>query len=155
MKISQKNMQDLARQYSEWKGYQVQTALIIGPAKDGVHDYELGLIAFHAEQNHVAQIEILISDQPWGEQKVWFNERFDLGRTYIFTEVFPELTWRTELFQIAILAESPTEQILGAKVFTADELIRKIRHEIDYDAATGGLGDNFERFELLGFLRRH
>ena len=58
------------------------------------------------------------------------KKKFQSGREFIYTDVFPWLSSETPLELIAILTTSSKKELCGGKVVSIDEFIAKIRNEI-------------------------
>ena len=65
-----------------------------------------------------------------GERR--FAKKFEAGRKYIFTEVFPWLSPETPLRQYCVLVRHPRNRssLAGGTIISIDELMRCIKDEI-------------------------
>lgn len=144
------HLESLIHEYLEWRGYLVRRNTKVGRLKHGGWSMELDLIAFHPVSKDLVHYEPSIDAHSWAKREQRFKKKFDAGRKYLFSEIFPWLPPDTPLRQIAVLVNRPaTRQILsGGTIVGLDELVTEIRAEV---AKCGLMSSNAipETFPLL------
>lgn len=124
------HLEKLIYQYYEWKGYIVRSNIKVGRLDLGGWEGELDIVAYHPETKHLIHIEPSIDAHSWVKREERFRKKFDCGIKYISTEVFPWVRKKTEIDQIAVLPVSTRKELAGGKVISIDELVAKIKQEV-------------------------
>lgn len=123
-------LENLTRQYYEWKGYIVKTNVKVGRLAHGGWSGELDVIAYHPQKNHLLHIEPSTDAHSWNKREDRFEKKFNSGRKHIHKDIFPWLDKETKLEQIAILKTSTRKELCGRKIISIDEFVSKICKEI-------------------------
>ena len=124
------HLEKLTRQYYDWKGYLVKGNIKVGRLPHGGWAGELDVVAYNPQTEHLVHVEPSIDADSWSKRDIRFEKKFQSGREFIYTDVFPWLSSETPLEQIAILTTSSKKELCGGKVVSIDEFIAKIRNEI-------------------------
>lgn len=142
------HLEKLIRQYYEWKGYIVRGNVKVGRLPHGGWAGELDIVAYHPETEHLVHIEPSIDALPWAKREERFRKKFNTGRAYICTEVFPWLSSETRIEQLAVLPTSSRATLGGGKVVSIDEFVEALKRKI---AKLGRMATNAipEEYDLL------
>ena len=124
------HLEQLTRQYYDWKGYLVKGNIKVGRLSHGGWAGGLDVVAYHPQKNHLVHIEPSIDADSWEKREKRFNKKFKMGKEYIYRDVFPWLSSDTQLEQIAILVTSSRKELCGGIVISLDEFIKQIKDEI-------------------------
>ena len=103
------HLEKLTRQYYDWKGYLVKGNIKVGRLPHGGWAGELDVVAYNPQTEHLVHVEPSIDADSWSKREIRFEKKFQSGREFIYTDVFPWLSSETPLEQIAILTTSSTE----------------------------------------------
>ncbi len=142
------HLEKLLKQYYEWKGYIVKSNVRVGKLPRGGWAGELDIIAYHPTTDHLIHLEPSIDANTWKKREEKFTRKFDAGKKYIYTEVFPWLEPVLPLEQVAVLPTPSNRVIGGGSILSIDEFMKKIRNSI---AKEGTMGKNAipEEYDLL------
>lgn len=145
------HLETIIKEYCERKNYIVKNNIKVGRRKLGGWDMELDIIAYNPNTKDLLHIEPSIDDDSWEKREKRIKKKFDLGRKYIYTDIFPWLNEKDiNINQIAILINHPKEknELAGAKIIGIDEFIYKVKLDI---IKTGKMSNNAisEIFPLL------
>lgn len=123
------HLEELLAEYYEWQGHVVKCYAQVGKRPLGGWEMELDVVAYDPRANRVLHIEPSLDANSWDVRESRFAKKFEAGRKYIFTDLFPWLPPVTPLSQRAILvsAGSPRRTLAGAEVQTVDELVAEVR----------------------------
>ena len=126
------HLEELLSQYFEWKGYIVKRNVLVGRRKNGGWECELDIVAYHPQSEVLLHLEPSLDAHPWPKREIRYKKKFSAGRKYIFKDVFPWLSRKTQLRQIAIFVRSrPSASIAGGEIKTVDEMVGIIRRDIE------------------------
>jgi len=144
------HLEDLLCEYYDWQGYIVRRNIKVGRLSHGGWEGELDIVAYHPKSRDLLHLEPSIDALPWHKREERFAKKFRAGRRFIFTEVFPWLSRKTSLTQIAVLISRSADRatIGGGRLVTIDEITKQIREEI---AARGRMATSAipEQYGLL------
>ena len=142
------HLENLVKQFYEWRGYIVSNNVKVGKLKHGGWEMELDIVAYDPKTLTLVQIEPSTDAHSWSTREARFRKKFEAGRKYICKDVFPWVQPNTAIEQIAVLISSGRRELAGGKVITIDELMKTIRDEI---AQVGIMGKHAipEHFDLL------
>jgi len=126
------HLENLTRQYYDWKGYLVKGNVKVGRLPHGGWAGELDIVAYHPQTEHLVHIEPSIDADSWKKREQRFEKKFRFGREYIYKDVFPWLSPQTPLEQIAMLITASRKKLCGANVISIDEFMNKIKVEIQH-----------------------
>jgi hypothetical protein len=90
------------------------------------------IVAYHPVKNHLLQVEPSIDPHTWEKREARFRKKFDAGRKYIISEIFPWLPHNKRFEQWAVLYASSRNhaEVGGGKVVPIWDLYRKIARDI-------------------------
>ena len=143
------HLETLIRQYYEWKGYIVRGNITLGRLSHGGCAGELDIVAYHPQTKHLLHIEPSLDAHPWKKREKRFKKKFDFGKQYICSDVFPWLDKKTPIEQIAVLNRSRRgNKLAGGRVVTIDEFMHEVKNKI---AKQGRMARNAipEEYDLL------
>ncbi len=142
------HLENLIRQYYEWKGYIVRSNIKVGRLSHGGWEGELDVVAFHPETRHLIHLEPSIDSNTWEKRKVRFSKKFKSGKKYICKEVFSWLPRDSKIEQVAVLINSNQKKLAGGEVVSIDEFVQKVISSIE---KMGKMNKNAipEHFDLL------
>jgi len=126
------HLESLISEYYDWKGYLLKRNINVGKRQRGGYDMELDIVAYNPETKHLVHIEPSLDAYGWEKRIARYRKKFEAGKDYIFTEVFPWLDKTTPLEQIAVPTRHPKgrHEIGGGKIKSVDEFICQIRNEV-------------------------
>ena len=122
------HLEELIRQYYEWRGYVVRSNVKVGRLTHGGWSGELDIVAYHPQTEHLIHLEPSIDANSWDIREKRFKKQFAAGREYIGSEVFPWVAKSTPVEQVAVLITSSRTALAGGRVWSIDELIKEIRN---------------------------
>lgn len=142
------HLEKLTRQYYDWKGYLVKGNVKVGRLPHGGWAGELDIVAYHPETKHLIHVEPSIDAHSWKKREQRFKKKFQVGRKYIYKDVFPWLTPSTPIDKIAILITSTREKLCGATVYSIDDFMKMVKDDV---SEQGIMGKNAipEEYDLL------
>jgi hypothetical protein len=93
---------------------------------------ELDVVAYQPIENRILHVEPSLDADSWEKRERRFIKKFEAGRKYIFSELFPWLPVETPLQQRAILisAAATRRTLAGAEVVTVDEFMAEVRETV-------------------------
>jgi len=124
------HLEKLISQYYEWQGYIVRSNIRVGRLAHGGWEGELDIVAYHPESKHLIHLEPSIDAHSWATREKRFRKKFTAGQKYIPTEVFPWVKKNTKIEQVAVLITSSRPLLAGGTVISIDELVAKIKREV-------------------------
>ena len=142
------HLENLIRQYYEWKGYIVRSNIKVGRLSHGGWEGELDVVAFHPETKHLIHLEPSIDANTWEKRKERFSKKFKAGKKYICKEVFTWLPSDMPIEQVAVLITSTHKKLGGGEVISIDEFAQKVISDVE---TQGKMRKNAipEHFDLL------
>ena len=123
------HLEDLLFQWYDWRGFIVKRNTKVGKLGHGGWEGELDLVAYHPQTRELLHVEPSIDAHSWAMRESRFAKKFESGRKYIFTEVFPWLTSTTPLQQIAVLVSRGRHhaKLASGDIVTVDEVVKQIK----------------------------
>ena len=117
----------------------------------GGYECELDVVAYHPQTEHLLHVEPSLDADPWATREERFKKKFDAGRRYIKSSVFPWLARsKVPIEQVALLIASAKNhvEVGGGRVVNVDEFMSQMREKI---SAHGVMSANaiHEQFDLL------
>lgn len=120
-------LEQLVTEWYEYKGYFVRRDLWVGLAPDGSYECELDVVAYHAEDNHLVQVEILRDALSWESREDHFRTKFDAGRKYLHRVVAASPPPTLEQIALIALEERARRRaIAGARIIWIPDLLAEI-----------------------------
>jgi len=86
------HLEQLLFEYYEWNGFIVKSNVFVGKRSGGGWEGEIDIACYNPYTNELLQFEPSLDAQPWVKREKRFSKKFEVGRQYIKTEVFPWLT---------------------------------------------------------------
>ena len=125
-------LEQFVAEYLGWKGYLVRQNIKVGPLGHGGWEMELDVVGFHPSTQDLVHYEPSIDALNWAAREKRYKKKFDAGRNYIRTDVFPWVSKEIPLRQIAVFQNCThgNREIAGGEVITIDELFSQVRSEI-------------------------
>ena len=124
------HLEKLIRQYYEWQGYVVRGNVKVGKLSHGGWAGELDIVAYNPETKHLVHLEPSIDAHPWPKREERFRKKFRSGKKFIYKEVFPWLSAKTVIDQIAVLITSSRSKVGGGKVISIDDFMKEVKGKI-------------------------
>jgi hypothetical protein len=144
------HLEQLVAEWLEFNGYFVRRNVKVGKLSRGGFEGELDIVAYHPVKNHLFQIEPSIDAHTWEKREKRFRKKFDAGRSYIISKIFPWLPHNKTFDQWAVLWGSDKNHptVGGGKVVPIWTLYKMIVKDV---LAVGYPGGNAipEQFPLL------
>lgn len=144
------HLEQLISEWLELKGYFVRRNVKVGKLPPGGYEGELDIVAYHPIENHLLQIEPSIDAHTWVKRQERFQKKFNAGRKYIISEIFPWLPHNKRFEQWAVIwaSDKNHKEVGGGKVIPIWALYRMIARDI---FAIGNPAGNAisEQFPLL------
>jgi hypothetical protein len=148
------HLEMLVAEYLDWQGFLVMKNRKVGRLKHGGWEMELDIIGYHPKSNALVHYEPSIDATAWEKRESRYIKKFEAGRKYILTELFPWLEPAPKLKQFAVFITHPKNrhQIAGGTIISVDELMAEIRTKV---VACGVMGKNAipEQYPLLRTLQ--
>lgn len=124
------HLENLLDEWYEWRGYLVRRNVMVGPRHNGGYEGELDIIAFNPQSGHLIHVEASLDADSWEKRKARFEKKFERGRRFVRTTIFPWLDQSVELEQIALLPARRPSGLAGAKVVAVDDFMKQVRDAI-------------------------
>jgi hypothetical protein len=144
------HLETLISQYYDWKGWVVRKNVKVGKRPKGGWEGELDVVVYDPKSGRVIHYEPSTDASSWTDREIKYKRKFDMGRRYIFKDIFPWLKPGFNLEQIAVFFRVPTDRktFQGGKAISIDELVKTIRDDIE---KLGRIGQNAipEQYDLL------
>lgn len=145
------HLERLIAQYYAWQGYVVRTNVMVGRRDKGGYECELDIVAYHPDSQHLIHLEPSLDAHTWVKREERYRRKFDAGKKYIKTTVFPWLkNSSVPIEQLAILSGSALNHptVGGGKVVNVDAFMAEVRQRI---ISEGVMSTNaiHEQFDLL------
>ena len=121
------HLENLIKQYYEWKGYVVRNNVKVGRLAHGGWAGELDIVAYHPRSHHLIHLEPSIDAHSWPTREQRFRKNFAAGREYIREDVFPWVDTNIPIEQVAVLVSSSKKELADSKVWSIDELVKKMK----------------------------
>jgi len=148
------HLETLIFQYYDWKGWVVRKNIKVGRRDRGGYDGELDVVVYNPQSGRVIHYEPSTDATTWPKRKEKYKRKFELGKKYISTEVFPWLKPGFKLEQIAVFFLVPENRrdFQGGRAISIDELVKMIRDDIEKQ---GRVGKNAipEQYDLLRMIQ--
>jgi hypothetical protein len=125
------HLESLVREYLEWRGYLVRSNEKVNALRHGGYEMELDIVGYEPHEKTVVHYEPSIDGYSWEKREKRFQRKFELGRKYIPTEVFPWLPPDVHIHQIAIcVVRGKRKTVGGATLLTVDEFVAEVRQAV-------------------------
>lgn len=127
-------LEQLVAEWYEFQGYFVRRNIRVGKRRNGGHEGELDVVAFHPEKMHLVHIEPSMDCNPWEKREKRFRKKFEAGRRHI-PGLFHGLRLPNDIEQIALLmyGSSKSRSTLGGgKLIMVDRFMSEIRTDISH-----------------------
>ncbi len=136
-----KYLEQLVREWHEYKGYFVRRDLWVGlEPSDGSYECELDIVAFHPIHRHVVHIETSEDLRNLQDCERHFQAKFDAGKKYLH-RIFG-IADHLHIEQIALILESGETQRLtigGGKVVLLSDFLAAILGELSGIDVSGAM----------------
>ena len=125
-------------EYLNWKGYLVRQNIKVGPLGHGGWEMELDVVGYHPATQDFVHYEPSIDALSYETREKRYKKKFEAGKNYIRTKIFPWVSMEIPLRQIAVFPNCSHgfREIAGGEVITIDELFAKVRSDIVEIGAT-------------------
>ncbi len=148
------HLETLIAEYLEWQGFLVMKNRKVGKLKHGGWEMELDIIGYSPESNELVHYEPSTDANAWDKRESRYIKKFQAGRKYILSELFPWLKAAPTLQQFGVFVTHPKNrhQIAGGTIISIDELMATIREKV---VARGKMSKNAipEQYPLLRTLQ--
>lgn len=159
------HLEALIAEYLEWQGFFVRTNIQVGKRAKGGFSGELDIVAYKPDEpRRLLHIEPSLAALGAAAQRAECAKKFQRGREYILTEVFPWLAdVGLSIEQFAVLPSLPRGEnaVCDGNLMTVDELLVEIRARVTArgkgeDAAIPGAFPLLRtiQFAEVGYTRR-
>ncbi len=144
------HLEQLIAEWLEFQGYFVQRNIRVGKLAKGGYEGELDVVGYHPGKKHLMHIEASVDAHNWAEREKRFKKKFDAGKKYIHSQLFPWLSEDTQLEQWAVLWASDMnhKQVGGGRVVPLWELYQIISKDVCKAGSPVGHAIS-EQFSLL------
>lgn len=144
-------LQQLAREWYEYRGYFVRENVWVGLESDGSYDCELDVVAYDPQHRHVVHIEPSFDLLPTMDRERHFQLKFDAGKKYLHRMFSRPSTLTLE--QIALIAYAQPEQhqtIGGGRVILLTTLLSEmLAHLSQLDLASAPVPEQWPLIRTL------
>lgn len=148
------HLEQLISEWYEFRGYFVRRNIMVCKRKKGGYKGELDIVAFNSEKNHLIHIEPSSDANSWAKREKNFRKKFDVGKRYITSEIFPGFKLPT-IEQWAVLPASDTNHktIGGGKVVPIKKLYQMITKYIKENGPpeTNAIPEQFPLLRTIQF----
>jgi len=120
-------LEQLAREWYEYRGYFVRRDLWVGLEADGSYECQLDVVAYHPLRHHLVHLEPSLDLLPTAEKEQHFQLKFDAGKKYLHRMFGHAAGLHVE--QAALVLASDDEHphtIGGGRVLLLSELLADI-----------------------------
>jgi hypothetical protein len=126
------HFEQLLVEYYQWLDHVVKCNVLVGRRPAGGWTIELDVVAYNPKTGSVLHVEPSLDANSWNVREQRFKKKFDAGRDFILSEVFPWLPKTTPIVQRAIFIAAPAHRRnLGtAEVYGVDEMVAEIKHAV-------------------------
>jgi hypothetical protein len=121
-------LEQLLAEWYELQGYFIRKNVLVGKRRQGGHDCELDVVAFHPAKKHLVHIEASMDASSWAERERRFKKKFDEGKKHI-PRLFSGLVLPTNIDQVAVLvfaSKQKRDTLAGGKIILGNELMKEI-----------------------------
>jgi hypothetical protein len=148
------HLESLIAEYLDWQGFLVMKNKKVGRLKHGGWEMELDIIGYRPKSNELVHYEPSLDAIAWDKRELRYVKKFEAGRKYILSELFPWLKPAPKLQQFGVFITHPKNrhQIAGGTIISIDELMATIREKV---VACGKMSKNAipEQYPLLRALQ--
>ena len=126
------HLEQFVAEYLSWKGYLIRQNIKVGPLDHGGWEMEVDVVGYHPGTQDLVHHEPSIDALNWAAREKRYKKKFDAGRNYIRTDVFPWVSKDITLIQIAVFQNCThgNREIAGGEVITIGEFFSQVRSEI-------------------------
>ena len=125
------HLEQLVYEYYDWMGYLVKSNLRVGKRKQGGYEMELDIVAYNPHKKHLIHIETSLDAASWEERKKRYSKKFEIGKKYIFSEVFTWLDENENIDQMIIAISKTRNGLLnGVKIITVDDFMSIVINDV-------------------------
>lgn len=127
-----RHLEALISEFLEWQGYFIRRNTKVGRLSHGGWEMELDVVGFHPKTRDLVHYEPSIDALSWERRTARYGKKFEAGRKYILTDLFPWLPGETPIRQIAVFVSHPKgrDTIAGGSIVSLDELVAEIRAKV-------------------------
>ena len=144
------HLEALIAEYLDWQGFLVKKNIKVGRLSHGGWEMEIDVVGYNPKSGSLVHYEPSLDAFSWEKREARYKKKFDAGRKYILTEIFPWLPPTTLLKQLAVLITHPKgkDTIAGGTIVSIDEFMAEIRASV---IACGIMSSNSvpEQYPLL------
>jgi hypothetical protein len=144
------HFETLIYQFYDWQGCVVKCNIRVARLEPGGYAGELDVVVYDPKVPEVIHYEPSLDGDSWAERERRYKKKFELGRMHIFKDVFPWVSSRTPIRQIAVFNNVPVNRkdFVGAEAKSIEDLVKEMKDKI---GACGYVGENAipEKYDLL------
>jgi hypothetical protein len=133
-----KYLEELVREWYEYRGYFVRRDMWVGLESDGTYECELDIVAFHPIRQHVVHFETSYDVLSLKDDEQHFQTKFDAGKKYLH-RIFG-LENHLHIEQTALILKSGETQrqtIGGGRMVLLSDFLAEILQELsDLDVSS-------------------
>jgi hypothetical protein len=150
------HLENLIIEYYRWLGNDVRHNQKVGRRELGGWEMELDVVVFDAKTPKILHLEPSLDATSWAKREARFAKKFEAGRKYILTDIFPSVARDMRIEQIAVLiSASPARRCLaGGVVWTVDEMVAIIRDAVRAKgiAARSAISEQYPLLRTVQFV---
>ena len=126
------HLETLIAEYLDWQGYLVKKNIKVGRLGHGGWEMEVDIVGYQPKSGSLVHYEPSIDALSWEKREARYKKKFEAGRKYIFTDIFPWLPASTPLKQIAVFITHPKgrDTIAGGAIVSIDEFMAEVRAKV-------------------------
>jgi hypothetical protein len=152
------HLEDLVAEWYLYQGYFVRRNLRVGKRRQGGHECELDVVAFHPEKGRLVHIEPSLDSDSWEQREQRYRRKFEAGRKYIPT-LFPGIPLPTSLEQIALFVyggRGIRTALAGGKILFVKEFLAEILEVLrERQVAKAAVSEEFPLVRTLQFAANY
>lgn len=156
--MAENHLEKLIAEFYEYQGYFIRRNVKVGLRKEGGHDGELDIVAFHPQTKHLIHLEPSLDTNSWEIREKRFKKKFDVGKEHI-PKLFSGFDIPDNIEQVAVLyfGNKQTRQTVGGeKIMYIDELLEKILIEIkDKPLDSQAIPEHFSLLRTLQYTIKY
>jgi hypothetical protein len=121
-------LEQLVAEWYEYQGYFIRRNVLVGKRKEGGHECELDIVAFHPISKELIHVEPTMDGDSWDNREKRYRKKFNAGKKHI-PEIFHGLQISKEIKQIALLgygSNAKHKELGGGTTVTVAEFICNI-----------------------------
>jgi len=129
--MNSNHLEELLFEFFDWKDYLVKKNIFVGKREKGGYEMELDIVAYNPHNKHLVHVETSLDALSWSKREERYKKKFEVGRKYIFNEVFTWLDNKITINEIIVAVASTSNGFLNdIRIISVDDCMSEIINEI-------------------------